>query len=346
MPLLFHRLTKEDENATTELLANLMQRKYIRDAVLRFLVSSEESSINEITQKVLDRIQSDAISTQISTREFGQPDLIVSSDEIYIVVENKIRDSTVLQQHEITDYVKLAERYKDNYLVFLIPQDYQFKSQIESIEGGLSVKIRIRTWEELISYLESLEIESPIFRESIEYFKAFFPEKKDLSLSSKEVVFMFKPEYYFSLLSFQEKLSQRFAKIKESVIAKLNEKDYGEFKALWKPMKNEGGIGEWIHLENKNRSIFFGLNNPKDFDANNQNCVYSVCFWDEYYDCDYLHDFPRVIEGKWGWRCVPFFNEEYTEILFVDSKNDELLAQRIVDIICNVCESLKNKGKL
>ena len=63
--MLLHRLTNENENDTTELLANLMKRKYIRDAVVRFLFSSEGMESSEVTQKTLDEIKETDVSTQV-----------------------------------------------------------------------------------------------------------------------------------------------------------------------------------------------------------------------------------------------------------------------------------------
>ena len=105
-----------------------------------------------------------------------------------------------------------------------------------------------------------------------------------------------------------------------------------------KPFDNEGGFGEGIFY-NKKGSIFIGMNNPKDI--KNKNNIFSVCFYSQY-DCfnwDYLKDCEKVREGNWYWYCVPLFKDAFEEVDFLDLQNDDALADRIVDIIYNACES-------
>lgn len=340
--MVFHRLTKENENATTELLANLMQRKYFRDAVIRFLLTPRGKRECYISQTVIDEIDGKAVSTQVKSQEQGQPDLVVYSPNVFLVLENKTRPDTVLQKHEVDDYIKLANRcLTNNYLVFLVPSNYKYLNLIESINGG-PVTVLIHFWEDFLVFIESLEIESPIVSEAILYLKGFFKPQKDYNFTAKEIVAMFKTDDYFIFKGFQKKFSERIKKIKELVLKELNTESnkqrYGVFVNTG-GQDDEFAIGEYICL-GKNGSIFFGLSNPKDFE--DKNYAYSVCFWTEYFNCEELQRYPFVKDGKWGWRCVPFFDDDYSEGDFVNSENDSVLASRIVRIIINMCESMNN----
>lgn len=334
--MIFRRLTKDDENTTTELLANLFQRKYFRDLSLRFLLSTNDDSIDcPVSQDEFDGITESSVSTQIRTKNHGQPDLIIYSDDLFVVFENKVKDNTILQDHELYDYIELSELYKKSksFLVFLVPVNYQYKAQIESINKSKAVNICLHSWEKFLAYLNSQEFESPLICESLNYLKSFFSDDRDWSLSSKEAFFMFKPEYFFAFLDFRNKFKDRLSSILGIVLEEINKRGFGNFVHAWSN-ESEGGFGETIRL-GKDGYIFFGLSNPKDFqDAKN---AYSVCFWTQFFNCNYLLEYPFVKEDKWGWRCIPFFDESFSEMEFLDSKNDCVLASRIIEIISDVC---------
>lgn len=66
----------------------------------------------------------------------------MNNNDLFVVFENKVKDNTILQDHELYDYVELAELYKKSksFLVFLVPVNYQYKAQIESINKSKTVK--------------------------------------------------------------------------------------------------------------------------------------------------------------------------------------------------------------
>lgn len=339
--MLLNRMTREDENATTELLANLMDLKYVRDAIIKYLLAQQNGDVFAL-QKKIDGIQKGDIKTQFSTTDSGQPDLIIDSEELFIVIENKVKVDTELQPHELNDYVRFAGRYKNKkgYLIFLIPKNYVYINFIQKITGNDGVRVNICYWEDLLSYLNSLEFDSPVFGEAIKYLRKFFPIRKDLSLEPKEVVAMFKLNNFFEYMSFQNKIQERLQDVKTEVLKELNrnrKEDNDMFKTV-SSQCNQFAVGEYIVI-NKKGYIFFGISHPKDF-ADPKYC-FSVCFWSEFFNCEYLTSYPFVRDEKWGWYCVPFFDESYSEEDFIDSSNDNILVERIVSIISKVCESMK-----
>ena len=338
--MIFHRITKEDENTTTELLANLMQRKYVRDEVIRFLLSSGDSELQEIlSKKELDRITGSCISTQVRTEKHGQPDLVISSDDLFLIIENKVRVDTQLQDHEIYDYPKYAKKHaakKKCYLVYLVPNEYRFFETIQTKCSYPGVTVKTCIWDQLITHLESLEIESPLFCDSIAFLRKYFPQTKKSRFTAEEVFFMFKPDYYFAYLEFQIKFSERIKEIVNSVLKELNSRSIGKF-SYSHSQNDEGGFGEYITY-GKNGSIFIGLSNPKDFE--DKKYVYSVCFWTQVFNCEYLYGYPEVKDNKYGWKCVPFFDDNFTEKDFIDPKNEDKLSLKIADIITDACKSV------
>jgi hypothetical protein len=85
---IFYRLTKENENSTTELLCNLLRTKYIRNICLKFF---------GIPDKIIEGITIHNINTQKLSRTEGIPDIIIQDTDCYYIIENKIRINTGLQ---------------------------------------------------------------------------------------------------------------------------------------------------------------------------------------------------------------------------------------------------------
>ncbi len=54
----FYRLTDENENSCTQLLANIMRTKFVRDIILKFLCGN-------ISDEILDSIRENCIETQL-----------------------------------------------------------------------------------------------------------------------------------------------------------------------------------------------------------------------------------------------------------------------------------------
>lgn len=345
---LFRRLTKEDENATTEMLANLMQRKYIRDCLLRFLIGA-------IPESILTEISGKSVSTQVSVSEHGQPDLVITGPNVYIILENKVLDSTILQEHETKDYIKLVSRTdKDiSKLVFLVPKNYAFKNQIGDIEKNHKDKVIVKHWEDLLSFLDGLEIESSAFMESFGYLDSFFYHANEKEYTIKEVHFLYKLEDYYNFKSFEHKTIEKFHQVRSMVLNNLNKTGENEF-SFSDSCSTCGGIGEFILYRGKG-SIFFGFNNPSDYLGKFKGMdsySFSVCFYSGYTDflkCPYLQnpDFAEIPEGKKNWICIPIFNDKpdekrFTEMDFIDQMKTSELAKRITDIIQEAINSCKS----
>ena len=337
--MVFDGLTEENENVTTQLLANLMQRKYIRDAIVRYLTSPSDGRDVGISKTDLDSIKNESISTQVRTSTQGQPDLVVHSEKVFLVLENKIHANTTLQDHEVYDYIGLVRQHpqKNKYLVFLVPKNYSYLYNIRAINGEPDVSVVIHFWDDFIDYMESLEIESPVLFEAIDFFKKVYCTKKTIVFTAKEAVAMVKTDDYFVFRSFQKKFTEKIQDVKTLVLDSLNGMNLGSF-IPGHTQDNEFALGEYI-IWGKEGSIFFGLNNPKDFEDKKN--AYSVCFWTKVFNCEYLSEYPFVKDEKWGWRCVPLFDENYSEIDFLERNSNKQMASRIVEIIARVCKEMK-----
>ena len=74
---IFYRLTKENENTTTELLCNLLRTKYIRNICLRYF---------DISEEIIENISIENISTQKSFDKEGILDIIIQNKDSYYII--------------------------------------------------------------------------------------------------------------------------------------------------------------------------------------------------------------------------------------------------------------------
>ena len=84
---------KGDENNVTELLANLMRHRYMRTVILEQL---------GLERDVIDRVAYEHISTQVSVKGVGQPDLVVECPDLLLMfVEVKTKSETRVEKNQI-----------------------------------------------------------------------------------------------------------------------------------------------------------------------------------------------------------------------------------------------------
>ena len=326
---IFYRITAENENAVTDILCNLMKHRFIRDIVIRFFIP-------DVSESVLDSISDEGIIPQKRITYGGQPDLQIISPQIYIIVENKIRNGTPPTPYELSSYITAIKSSKAKYkrLVYLIPQDYSSSPAFDDIGKENNDIVGVCKWEKFLEALERTEVGdlSQYFKDAIEYISSLVDLHliEDTQLKPMEVAMIYEPNIMLSAFSAAEKLSKRFKIIAEQVIATITSKFNSAFDIKIFAERNQcdsNGIGQCIVLEhNKKRDvIFYGFSNLYD-NSKNDKYSFSVAFYFENDLFDVTHFKDKERDQYWWY--IPIENKTY-----LVSDNDEKLVNAIADVI-------------
>lgn len=278
---IFNGLTKEDENATTEVLANLLRgTKCVREIIFKWMFSDLPcSSCNtSCLKKVIDYIQPYDISTQVHL-DGCIPDLVIENSKCFILIENKIGVNTPLQEPQEKYYVQVVRdkqvKVYFTCLFFLTPKKYAHSSEISKIKSDNSdVCIIEKNWEYLFDYINGKEIcrQSPLVNEQFEYLKSvIIPSMIDIKLNQQEVNMLDKnPQSIKCSINIIQKLFLKIRNAEAEILTRLNE--CTEDKTLFSAgdyvshnlCKEKEEIKEWgkylnYKYENGDHSIFIGL---------------------------------------------------------------------------------------
>ena len=325
---IFYGITAENENAVTDVLCNLMKHRFIRDIVIRFFIP-------DVSESALDSISEEGIIPQKRIEYGGQPDLQIASHQIYIIVENKIRNGTNPTPHELSSYITKIKSSKAEFkrLVYLIPQDYSSSSILKDIEKENSDIVSVREWESFLLALKRTEVGdfSQYFQDAIGYFSSLVDLHiiEDTKLKPMEVAMVYEPNIMLSAFSAAEKLKKRFniiAKQLIEVIPPMFNCDSNIIIAAGRDQCDSCGIGQYINLKhnNINNSIFYGFSNLQD-ESKNDKYSFSVAFYvdNDLFDVTIFEDKER----DQYWWYIPC-----DKILLV-SDNDEKLVNAIAHVI-------------
>lgn len=349
---IFYKAVKKDENHTTELLCNLFKYKYLRDILLDFF-KFEKNNI----KLPIDKIKYEHINTQkrlsLKTKDGQkkiQPDIIIENTECYSFFEIKTDNNRVLEDTQQKDYFdKLKETSnKKLFLIYLVPKDYknEFKKEIriaieENKANGLFAKIFY--WEDLIKYMESLDLQEGnlIISEFISFLKNIF-KKQDLSLTLnlKEMALLFNPSNLIITKNLLNKLYQ--------IIDISSEKVINHFKgkvSIYSKTKKDSVTNEYaVYFIDREEDyiLFFGLwfdmveKEPK---YGNSLLCYGISIDDTDYDFKkYSNNFKKVWakeEVKYGgWLLNNFNNYDLA------NENEEKVIKNISEILINTIEKL------
>jgi len=325
---IFYKLTRENEDSATELLCNLLKIKFFRDICLEYF---------GISENIYENVQSDDIITHHYLEDAGIPDICINYNESLIFIENKIRNSTKLQNSQITSYAEKVAKSKNGSYIFLIPSAYVHKNEIEEVKKEYSSVIRIINWEDFLSYLSKLEIEkcSLTIKESLEYLQdLILGIPKDLTLTNYEVALMYNPKDIYNVLSLLEKNRKLIEKVNDAVLEELKVKhgDKITFGSEYSGYATMDGLG--IFLKYKYRDcIYWGLSlNMRE--KKNGDYVYSLAMKIEPLKNNFREEidekrFLYYDEGDWIF-------VQIDRKLFFDESQEENLKKRVIEIIEDV----------
>jgi len=247
---IFHRVSKGNEDSSTELIVNLMQIKYIRDIILEFM---------GIEPDIYKEINSNCITTQCSIENIGRPDIVISNNECLIYIENKIRSNTTLQDSQTTTYVDklIASKQKLRKLIFLIPENYTHRQEIDEIQNP-DYRIMV-TWENLLTELYNRQIQkwNHVVEHALSHLSEIILQKDiEIKLTIEEVALMMNGKDLKVANGLFLKIRALIEKIDSEIINKLGS-DYGASDWSWGDNENE--MGKYIRCRDKT-DIFYGFN--------------------------------------------------------------------------------------
>lgn len=305
----FFRMTNENEDSTTELLANLIRKfKFLRSSVIQFLCEN-------CTKELADEVSENSIVTQRVIEGIGKPDLKIKTENLYIIVENKIRIGTAPTFHEIEDYIKEIKEFNSSHfeetndstcskvgkLVFLIPEQYGHISVIQDVQKRNSHLVSIVYWEDFISWLKNQEFNlfSPIISEAIDYFESIVSlgqiNEESRELKPYEVIMLHNLDKVFDAITLIDQLMKKISVSEASILKRLNTyfdskkipvelsaSDYQfDYKDNGVPQLNKGGVGKYFNISfngrRKDYFCYYGFNNLDDR-TNTKSFGFSVAF--------------------------------------------------------------------
>ena len=219
--------SKDGENTTTELLANLLKYKCLRDIFFTSICSQIQESGPENAKKLFDKIKPQDIKTQVifpktNTQKKSIPDILIENTDCFIIFESKIKKSTELQTTQIEDYPNL---FKDKAqtlkkYIFLLPCNYN-SSEINKIDKNICVKV---DWSKILSdfYKSDIEKIAPVVNEALSYLKSVIEIENTNELSDVQPLYKIALEYDWNKLKEEkekiEKIAQKIVRCKNKII--------------------------------------------------------------------------------------------------------------------------------
>lgn len=325
MQSIINNLMKSNENNCTEVLTSLLKFKYNRDVFLRHL---------KIPIDLWDEILSDSIKTQVNMQENGIPDIIIQSNNIYIIIEVKTRNETMLQNNQIENYKKIIEAKNIKYkkLVFLIPENYFHKNTITKLIQAEN-NVDIIFWENVLRVLRQNDvIENSSFDNYLFNFidNSISCSKNNEPFTKKEIALMYDPKIVFSTLSMLNKSMEIFEKSCPLIVQELGS-DYRCSDTI-KTFNQTMEKGKYISYKNDNYAIFYGFNlNLLKINEDLTNYVFSVSINKAHISQSKLDKSEYDYIEEDGWIYI-----KITEKDFLENSDERIFSENIIEIISSI----------
>ena len=226
-----------NEDSVTELLTNFLHFKSFRDAFFN-------QFLPELVYR--ENITAADLSTQQSIKNF-RPDIVVSTDDLEVLFEVKVQDTTLMDTQK-TDYYSYLQELTDKqtFLCFIIPSDYYELKSIEILASQKGIKIIF--WNEIIHLIErdELNLSSQLFNEFLKFLKYWF-EPVQISFSNKQLKLMYSkeiPEITLKLYDLIEQVKKKIIKDDRLHVSKT---------------KTSTEFGFYVDDKKNNGFLFFGI---------------------------------------------------------------------------------------
>ncbi|HUI05853.1 MAG TPA: hypothetical protein VL486_02485 [Verrucomicrobiae bacterium] len=183
-----------NENSATELLRNLMWFGAFRRPLLTLLFSNE----------CAEKIEFANIETQRSLGKFGRPDIVVDNDEIFAILEIKVKKWCPPTDSQPAGYLNALRDKKHSrkgWLAFLIPKGWDYeqalREELESYAQDYTINVRKTPvyWEDVLEIIKSNNLQdlNPFFGEFYRLLIAWYGSTP-IDFSEKERIMLFPTE--------------------------------------------------------------------------------------------------------------------------------------------------------
>lgn len=249
---IFHKISKKNEDSTTELLVTIMTAGYVKNIVL------ETMGVDKDISKI---IQPNQIVTQNNIENIGRPDIVIENTKVKIFIENKIRRNTSLQNTQTTTYLEELKKSNKDYIkmIYLIPSEYEHIDKIVSATNENNI-CSIVTWDQILNELYENNISkwNPVLDESLEHLSELILKREaGINLTIEEVAMIFNPKDLINANSLFIKTKKLINKIDPLLVNSLGS-DFASSSWAWD--NNEAEMGKYVGYKKDQYAIFYGFN--------------------------------------------------------------------------------------
>ncbi|MCF7929174.1 MAG: hypothetical protein K9L68_10275 [Spirochaetales bacterium] len=278
-----YKAVKGDEDSITELLVNLMRRKYLRHLVLNSL---------KIAPEIINKIMYSDIKTQINEHDVGRPDIIIENDLVKIFIEVKTRLNTDFQDSQLSTYPEnLAKTNKYKKLIFLVPKEHKQSEDITHIANKYNNNkkiVEILYWDSLLSDLKDSEIaeDNSLVKEIISFISEKTLNRKfayDFSAMEVAIMYNYKDLKYSAnlLFQFRDYISSLANRIDDKLYEALGEKYVKLNRNIKEKDIQQNSYGVGLYLDNDNIYVGFSFFDEKEVEEwkEAEDYIFSVAFY-------------------------------------------------------------------
>lgn len=206
--------SKDCENTTTGLLANLMRYKYLRDIIMDFLFGNDyekTSSPNIFTQRKF----------KLDDGTEAIPDITIETSNCLFLIENKVKNNCPLEESQKSGYQQVLDKYGKGKCVFLLPDNYSYENDINDHNTER------KKWSELLEILLKAQVKetSSVVTHAIDYFMSVIDVEQIKESNNKISLYEAAFQYHgLGLEKMFNELSNQKTKIiewRDSIVGKL-----------------------------------------------------------------------------------------------------------------------------
>jgi hypothetical protein len=240
----FENIVK-NENSFTELFYNYLKFGVFKSIFLELI----DFDFDKGSIKYSD------FDTQYSVSKFGRPDLVLINDELEILFEIKVYNTSLTANQPTSYYKHLKSKSKKKYkaLILLAPDDYydieRYRNELLIVNDNEDkIFTQIIYWNEIVRQIEKKDITeiSPLFKEYSNFLTSWF-QMKSIFFDSLNATTMFGKEFPDGLYKTLVIVDNIFRELKKQKfeVWRTNDKYFAEY-------------GFSFQLPNE-ETLFFGL---------------------------------------------------------------------------------------
>ncbi len=234
------------ENSFSELFKSFLRFKFFRQSFLRMIAI-------ELNQ---DNLEYEDFDTQYTLPDHGRPDLALIKDDVEILFEIKVYNTTLTENQPKGYYTYLSKncKAKTKGLILIIPENYYnqkyYDDCLQSMKNDEdNIYTQTITWESIIKIITDNEINeiSPLFLEYSDFVDTWF-SVSSIYFDSLNVTTMFGKQFPESLQKTKDIIEKLFKEFQKS-----------GYQLKWSGKKDFSEYGFYFILPDEEDRLFFGI---------------------------------------------------------------------------------------